>query len=117
MSMFLDILKKIRDLILGEVEDVETFFISSAKYAAANIKPEVLKVVTDCAPAAEQAFVQDSTVDKYAFAFSNIIAALEKDAIEFVIADVNYAIEAVVQRRNQMALPNVPSSATPTVAP
>lgn len=115
MSLFLDILQKIRDLILGEVEDAETFFVAAAKYAANNIKSEALKIITDCTAAAEQAFSQDSSVDKYSFAFSNIIAALKKDGIEFAEADINYAIEAVVQRRNQMAAPNGSSTAdTPT---
>lgn len=104
MSSILDTLKAILNDILGafkkEALDVETFFVAAAKYAAANIKPELLKIVADCMTAAEQAFTADPTVDKYTFALSNIVAALEKDAIAFAESDINYAVEAVIQQRN-----------------
>lgn len=116
MGSITDILKQIWKALTGAVEseavDVETFFVSSAKYAAANIKPEVVTATADCMAAAEQAFESDSTIDKYALAFSNIVGALEKDAITFAEADVNYAIEAVIQQRNaKLAIP------TPSPAP
>ena len=38
--------------------------------------------------------------EKKAFAFSNVIAALERDAVAFVTHEVNMAIEAAVARFN-----------------
>lgn len=83
--------------IENEVLDIETFAVSAAKYFAANIKPAIVKAAADAMAAAESAFVSDATVDKYNFAFSNAVAALGKDAIEFFESDLNYSIEMLKQ--------------------
>jgi len=88
------------DALEGDVGDMENFFVDAAKYAAANIKPELLKIVADCMAATEQGLANASGDDKWAFCLPNIIAACEKDGVEFVLADVNYASEAVIQQRN-----------------
>lgn len=112
----LDTLKQILAYVIkaydDEVLDVSTFFIEAAQYAARNIKPEFLKIVTDCMTAAEQAFSGDASVDRYELAFSNIIAALEKDGIEYAEADVNYAVEVVIQQRNARQVAENPTPDT-----
>lgn len=99
----LDTLKAIATDIENEVEndaaDVGTFFTEILDYAKNNIKPAVVKAVADATAAAESAFESDQGTDRYAFAFSNAIAKLASDGVAFAEADVNFAIEAVVQAR------------------
>lgn len=103
MPDILAILKSLWQLLVNEEQDVETFFVNAAKYAAQNINSAIVKATADCVAAAQAAFEQDGGVDRYAFAFSNIVATLEKDGVKFLEADINYAIEAVMQARNSRA--------------
>lgn len=92
-----DIAQKIED----EAMDVKTFVVTSFEYASQNIKAEVLKTTADCVAAAESSLGSEAAgADKYAFAFGNIVAALEKDVVEFAESDIDTAIQAVIAQRN-----------------
>ncbi len=102
MGEFLQmIVSKVLNWFLGGTLDVGRFFRGAAEYAAIHIGPDFLKVVAECVAAADLIDVPGH--EKKAFAWSNIVAALEKEAIAFVVADINYAIEVMIQQRNATA--------------
>lgn len=112
MSEFLQaIVAKILNWFTGGTLDVGRFLSGAAQYAATNISPVFLKTVAECVAAAD--LIDGEGKEKKAFAWSNIIAILEKEAIAFAIADVNFAIESVIQQRNAQAA----KAANPLVEP
>lgn len=101
MSEFSDVMTKIVNEVKADVNALETMVVSTAKDVAANIGSKTWAVVGDAVAAAEVAFEQPGTgAQKFDFAFSNAIAALEKDGLAFAEAEINYAIETFVQARN-----------------
>lgn len=118
MSIASELVDEVKTAVSNGVQDVEAFLGGAAIYAANNIKPALLKITADAFHGAEEAFIGDNSVDRYAHAMAAAGKAAAADGIEFVEADFNYAIEAMKQaqaaRADKAAQTNVDPSASGT---
>lgn len=95
----------IADFVKTEVVEgalqVRDFALNAVSYESANIKPQFLQLVSDAMAAAEQSLAGQSGADKYAFAWSNAVAAAEKDAVGFAETAFDSCVQYVIAERNK----------------
>lgn len=91
----------LEEVVEEELDDIGQFFAGAYEYEAKNLKPQLAKIVADCMAAAEKSLTTASGSEKYAFAFSNIVAAAAEDALVFSESAIDFAVQSVIAERNK----------------
>lgn len=84
-----------------DIEEIRDFIVDAAEYAYDHIDDAVWKAMSEAMAAAESDFMKDPSLDRAVFATGNAASSLDASGVSFLISDLNYARETMIQQRNK----------------